>query len=171
LRVLAVAVLGLALSAPVAADARLRLKPVGTFDQPVYVTSPPGDAATLVVAQRYGRVKVVRHGHVRRRPLLDLRVRIGSPRPEVDQRGLFSIAFAPDYAASGRLYVDYVDRHGELRVDEWRRRTGRLRHVLDLGPATNQHHGGQLQFGPDGLLYVWIRACVRRSRRSWRSAC
>jgi glucose/arabinose dehydrogenase len=68
----------------------------------------------------------------------------------MDQRGPFSIAFG----RGDRVYVDYVDRHGELRVDEWRRRTRTLRHVLDLGPATTQHHGGQLQFGPDGLLHV-----------------
>jgi glucose/arabinose dehydrogenase len=145
-----------AVLAPRADAAGVRLKQVGTFSQPTYVASPPGDAGTLAVVQRYGLVRLVRHGKVLRRPLLDLRgkVRITHPRPHLDQRGLFSIAFAPDYASSGRLYIDYVDGRGELRVDEWRRRTGRLRHVLDIGRATTMHHGGQLQFGPDGLLYV-----------------
>ena len=152
MRALVVAALvALLLTAP-AAGAPLRLKPVGTFDEPVYVTSPPGDAGTLAVVERHGTVRVVRHGKLRRRPLLDLRVRIAHPSPGDDQRGLLSLAFAPDYATSGRIYVDYADRHGELRVDEFR--AGRLRHVLDLGRATTKHHGGQLQFGPDGLLYV-----------------
>jgi glucose/arabinose dehydrogenase len=91
------------------------------------------------------------------RTLVDLRSRVGieDSRETVDQRGLLSIAFAPDYARSGRLYIDYVDRARRLRVAEWRRGGGRtLRTVLDLGEATTMHHGGQLQFGPGGLLYV-----------------
>jgi hypothetical protein len=144
MRVVLIAALLLVLTAA-PATARLRLVRVGHFSQPVYVTGRPG---ALVVVERYGRVRVVRHGKVR--TLLDLRRRVGIADPDVtvDQRGLLSVAFGP----GGRLYVDYVDRDGELRVDEWHRRT--LRHVLDLGPATTQHHGGQLQFGPDGLLYV-----------------
>jgi glucose/sorbosone dehydrogenase len=143
----------LTLAAPASA-AELRLKRVGTFSEPVFVTSPPGDAGTLAVVERYGRVRLVRHGKVLRRLLVDLRgrVRITHPRPHLDQRGLFSLAFAPDYATSRRLYVDYVDGRGRLRVDELQR--GERRHVLDLGRATTKHHGGQLQFGPDGLLYV-----------------
>jgi glucose/arabinose dehydrogenase len=153
--VLGVVLAALVLAAPAEA-AGVRLKRVGTFSEPVYVTSPPGDAGTLAVVERYGRVRLVRHGKVQPRPLLDLRgrVRIAHPRPHDDQRGLFSLAFAPDYATSGLLYVDYVDRRGRLRVDEWQRSTRSLRHVLDIGRATTKHHGGQLQFGPDGLLYV-----------------
>jgi glucose/arabinose dehydrogenase len=146
IRAVLIAALVLVLTAPPAA-ARLRLVRVGHFSQPVYVT---GRSGALVVVERYGRVRVARHGKVR--TLLDLRHRVGIADPDVtvDQRGLFSIAFG----RGDRLYIDYVDRHGELRVDEWRRRSRRLRHVLALGPATTQHHGGQLQFGPDGLLYV-----------------
>ena len=148
--VVVAALIALVSTAP--AEGRLRLKRVGTFAEPVYVTSPPGDAGTLAVVERRGSVRLVRNGKVRRRPLLSVGVRIAHPRPAEDQRGLLSLAFAPDYATSRRLYLDYVDRRGRLRVDEWR--NGALRRVLDLGRATAKHHGGQLQFGPDGLLYV-----------------
>ena len=139
-----------------ASAAQVRLERVGRFSQPVYVTSPPGAKRTFVVVERYGRIRLVVRGHVRRRPLADLRsrVRIDDPNEEVDQRGLFSVAFPRDYRRSGRFYVAYVDRAGHERVDELRRGSRRVRRVLDLGPVGTQHHGGQLQFGPDGLLYV-----------------
>jgi glucose/arabinose dehydrogenase len=142
----------LVLVAAAPAHGKLRLKRVGTFEEPVYVTSPPGDAGTLVVVERHGTVRLVRHGKLQRKPLLKVSVRIADPRAGEDQRGLLSVAFPPDYATSHRVYIDYVDRRGTLRVDEWK--NGRLRRVLDLGRATTKHHGGQLEFGPDGLLYV-----------------
>ena len=61
------------------------------------------------------------------------------------------MAFAPDYARSGAR-LDYVDRRGRLRVDAARRGSARTRRIF-IGVATTMHHG-QLQFGPDGLLYV-----------------
>jgi glucose/arabinose dehydrogenase len=153
---LLVVALGLFAAAAPASAARLSGQRLGTFDEPVHVASPPADPRTQAVVQRYGLIRLVRRGRVLRRPLLDLRsrVRIDDDRETVDQRGLLSIAFAPDYARSGRFYVDYVDRDGRLRVDVARRGSRRTHRILDLGVATTMHHGGQLQFGRDGLLYV-----------------
>jgi glucose/arabinose dehydrogenase len=111
------------------------------FAQPVYVT---GVGERVAVVERYGRV-VTLQGRV----LADLRpqVLVRDPDEEVDQRGLFSVAFA----SRRRFYVQYVDRTGRERVDVVDH--GRRRLLLDLGPATTQHHGGQLQL-KDGALYV-----------------
>jgi glucose/arabinose dehydrogenase len=134
----------------------LALVPIGHFHRPVYVTSPPHATHTLVVAERSGRIREVVRGHVRRRTFADLRKRVIVPGADdtVDQRGLFSIAFPPDYRRSRRFYVDYVDRRSRQRIDEVRDRGRRVRHLVDLGKVGLQHHGGQLQFGPDGLLYA-----------------
>ena len=142
------------LSVPESA-AGVRLERLGRFHEPVYVTSPRAAPRTLAVVERHGMVRVLRRGRVMKRPLVDLRSRVlvQDSREVVDQRGLLSLAFAPDYSQSGRLYVQYVSRRGRLQVDELRGRR-HIRRVLDLGPASTQHHGGQLQFGPDGFLYV-----------------
>src|SRR3954454_24165523 len=139
-RVLLILLPALALPAPAQAA---RLVDVGTVRHPVYVT---GYRSTLLVAQRDGLIRAVRHGRVR--TFADLRRRVIRPvaNEEVDQRGLFSIAVSRD---GRRLYADYVDRASHERIDE----VGRRR-LLDLGVVGLQHHGGQLQIGPGGRLYA-----------------
>jgi glucose/arabinose dehydrogenase len=142
-----------ALLAPAHADAA-RLQRIGTFAQPVHVTAPPGDRHRLLIVERYGRLIMVRGR--RRSVFADLRsrVRVGHPRPEEDQRGMLSATFAPDFRRSGVVYVFYVNRSDRVVVDALRRRGAGRRQIADLGPAARFHHGGQLAFGPDGLLYV-----------------
>ena len=85
------------------------------------------------------------------------------------ERGLLSIAFAPDYAASGLFYYFVTAKAGatpggqlgDLTVFEGRRADldradpAYRRPVLRVGhSAEGNHNGGQVAFGPDGLLYV-----------------
>jgi len=74
---------------------------------------------------------------------------------------LFSIAFAPDYAASGLFYVAYTAADRSLVVAEGQRsaanpdRGAITRTLFSVAhPLATNHNGGQLAFGPDGLLYV-----------------
>jgi glucose/arabinose dehydrogenase len=139
-----------------AANRGVRLRRIGSFSAPVYVTSPPGDRRRLFVVEQGGRIRVLVDGHVRRRPFLDIsgKVRAGG------EQGLLSMAFAPDYASSGRFYVDYTDNGGDSRIVEYRRasatranpRSAR-RLIFQRQPQAN-HNGGLLLFGPDGMLYV-----------------
>jgi glucose/arabinose dehydrogenase len=140
-----------------AAAPEVRLVTVGRFDAPTWVTSPPSDRRRLIVVQQGGLVRVVRDGRILARPFLDVRDRVVAGGEE----GLFCLVFAPDYARSGRFYVAYTDRRGgTFRVVEYRRTTrnradpSSARTVLSAPGLEPNHNGGQLAFGPDGLLYV-----------------
>ncbi len=136
----------------------VRLTRVGSFQQPLYVTAPTGERRRVFVVERGGRIRVVRGGRVVSRPFLDLSATV-STGPE---QGLLGLAFAPDYDASGRFYVHYTNRAGDTRVVEYRRasadradaRSDRL--VLAQPQPESNHNGGQIAFGPDGLLYIGL---------------
>jgi glucose/arabinose dehydrogenase len=134
----------------------LALKKIGQFDQPVYVTGAPGFPKLLFVVEQQGRVAVLNGGKRLSRPFLDLRGAVGF---DGGERGLLSIAFPPDYRQSRSFYVYYNDDAGNIRVDEFKRRSetraaaGSQRQVIEIPhPVNANHNGGQLQFLGD-LLY------------------
>jgi glucose/arabinose dehydrogenase len=141
---------------PAAAGVRLAL--LGRFDQPTYVTAPPGDRRRRFVVERAGRIRVVRDGRRLRRPFLSIpgRVQTGG------ESGMLSMAFAPDYARSRRYFVYYTDNAGAIVVAQYRSRPGNRdrtqrgsrRLVIRQRHPRFNHKGGQVQFGPDGMLYM-----------------
>jgi glucose/arabinose dehydrogenase len=145
-------------SAATPAAGGVKLTAVGTFDTPVYVTAPPGDRRRIFVVQQGGKIRVMRAGKLRPAPFLDVTSRIISG----GEQGLLSMAFAPDYAKTRRLYVNYTDRAGVQRVVEYRRSKsnperadpGSARLVLRYDGIEANHNGGLLVFGPDNLLYI-----------------
>jgi glucose/arabinose dehydrogenase len=158
----ALAAVLLSLSLPACGSARqpargLALKKVGEFNAPTYVTGAPGFPKLLFVVEQPGRVEVMRGGHRLGRPFLDIN---GLVDDDGGERGLLSIAFPPDYAQSGSFYVYYTDNGGNIRVDEFKRRSetqaarGTRRTVIEIPhPVNANHNGGQLQFLGD-LLYL-----------------
>jgi glucose/arabinose dehydrogenase len=152
----ALVVLAFLAAAATPVEARIGLQRIATLREPMYVARAPGDSRSLYVAERSGRVRVIRRGRLLRRPFLDLShvVEIRDPRIEEDHGGLYSIAFAPDYARSRRLYVFYSHRDGSLRVDEVRRGSRRL--VLSLPDRSRFDLGGQIAFGSDRMLYIGL---------------
>ena len=145
---------------PTATIARpgLRLKRIGNFDSPLYVTAPPGDRRRVFVVEQGGTVRIVRGGKKLDRPFLDVSGRISTG----SERGLLSLAFAPDYASSGLFYVYYTAPDGDIRIVEYRRAsTERADHdsariVLSVEHPASNHNGGLLLFGPGGLLYAGL---------------
>lgn len=136
----------------------LTLQPVGNFDLPTYVTADPANPNRIYVVEREGRIVRVENGV--RTTFADLESEVGCCAQE---QGLLSVAFAPDFGPSGgRLYVFYTgtDEPGEIHVGELTASgstapLASLRDVLTIPhPEHLNHYGGQLQFGPDGYLYV-----------------
>jgi glucose/arabinose dehydrogenase len=133
-----------------------RLALVARFDQPVYVTAPPDDPRLFVVEQP-GRIMVVKDGRTLPAPFLDIRdiVLFGG------ERGLLSMAFAPDYATSRTFYVDHNARDGDVRVaayrvgaDPDRADAGSRRELLRVAKPYPNHNGGLLLFDKTGMLIV-----------------
>jgi glucose/arabinose dehydrogenase len=156
------------LLAPASASAvtLVPLAPTSTWGSSPMFLSAPSDDARLFIAERGGVVRIAKGGAVLAQPFLTI--------PNVDtasERGLQSIAFAPDYATSGLFYAFYtaggpdaIDPDGavgDIRVVEYQRSAdpdvavgGRL--VLKQAHGAGNHNGGQLAFDRDGLLYITI---------------
>lgn len=127
--------------------------------------SEPRDIANagdgrLFVAERAGAIRILdARGALVPQPFADLAPLVGS---SAFEQGLLGLAFHPDYASNGYVYVYYTNTAGDTRVDRV------TRDALDpdrLDPATRvnilsvdqpftNHNAGDLNFGPDGMLYV-----------------
>jgi glucose/arabinose dehydrogenase len=132
------------------------------FQAPVYVTHAGEDASgasRLFVVEKGGRIYLVENGVVQPTPFLDITDRAGS---EGSEQGLLSVAFPPDFTASGLFYVDYTDLRGDTVIARYRLLAGDPRQadpnteqkILQIEQPAANHNGGQLQSGPDGYLYI-----------------
>jgi glucose/arabinose dehydrogenase len=127
---------------------------VSGLHNPTFVGTASGQPNRLYVVEQAGTIRYV-DGRRIAGTLLDIRARVGSG----GERGLLSVAFSPNYEQDHLLYVNYTDKKGDTRVVEFRSRNGRAilgsaRQLLFVDQPYPNHNGGQLQFGPDGLLYV-----------------
>jgi glucose/arabinose dehydrogenase len=151
-------------SAPAAEPARdgrggFELKPLASFKDPIYVHGPSGAGGLVFVVEQRGVIRMIKGGKRLAGKFLDIRGRVEAG----GERGLLSVAFSPAYRRNGRLYVFFTDGDGDLRVEEYRRsrrgprdaREASARRVIEIDHSANaNHNGGQLQFGPDGKLYI-----------------
>jgi glucose/sorbosone dehydrogenase len=136
----------------------LEAQAIGSFNQPLAVVSPPGDAGRLFIVEKPGRIMLRSGSDVSE--FLDITALVGD---DGGEEGLLAFAVAPDYATSGRVFAYYTDNSGDLQLDEFTRTSSgpdrsqpsTRRPILTIPhqPADN-HNGGQLLFGSDGHLYL-----------------
>jgi glucose/arabinose dehydrogenase len=137
------------------------LQRIARLREPVYLTQPPGQNSRLYVVQKRGTVRIISNDHLLNRPFLDIHRLVKHNGPGGDP-GMAAIAFAPDYARTGRFYVSYNNRQDALQLDEYRRSAAdplvadpsSRRPILTIPEPTPAHHGGLIVFGPDGDLYL-----------------
>jgi glucose/arabinose dehydrogenase len=134
---------------------------VGTgFSAPIFVTAMPDNSGRMLVVERAGRILILdpASGAIAATPMLDITGQVSTD----GERGLLAVALAPDYATSGRAYAYLTAPDGSIQV---RRYTSSASHrdvldsasgdvLLSIPHPRNNHNGGWLGFGSDGLLYV-----------------
>lgn len=134
---------------------RLALRAIADgYVRPTWVGAAPGDDA-LYVAEQTGRF--IRRAGSHDQVVVDLsaETKVGG------EQGLIGVAFAPDYARTGRVVLHHSDRAGNTRIIELRVRDHRAdpataRVLLTEEQPEENHNGGAMAFGPDGRLYVGL---------------
>ena len=128
------------------------------FVSPVFITAAPGDTTRLFVVEQGGTIMIIEDGVTLAQPFLDLTDRVATG----GERGLLSMAFDPDFNENGRFYVNYTGAGNATFVSRFvvksknpnsaLKKSERV--ILSIKQPYTNHNGGQLQFGPDGYLYI-----------------
>lgn len=123
--------------------------------QPTDVRFLPGGSGRALVSEQAGTVKLVGAG--KNKTVLELRGQVGC----CGERGLLSLALHPNFVQNGVLFLYAVDKAGDTVLSRAELNPVTLEVNADVpevllkisqpGPT---HNGGQLQFGPDGFLYL-----------------
>jgi glucose/arabinose dehydrogenase len=123
--------------------------------------APPRDTR-LFIAERPGRIRVVQGGMLRTTPFLDITSRVAV----AGEAGLLSFAFDPQFSANGFVYVHFVENipgtTGDIVVERYQVSSTDPNVLQTPGTGViriphrdaNNHYGGLVAFGPDGMLYL-----------------
>lgn len=143
---------------PQGSGARL-LEMASGLSFPLYLTAPPGDATRLFIVEKTGTIRIVKDGTLLATPFLDISGQVSGG----GEQGLLGLAFDPNYASNGRFFVHYTDPDGNTRLSNFQvsanpdiANAGSEQVILTATQPYPNHNGGQLVFGPDGLLYLGL---------------
>ena len=143
--------LGVLLSSNVFAVKLETVVPSGLV-QPVFVTVAPDDPAKLYIVEQRGVIKAFDNGKLQQPAFLDIHTKVVSG----GELGLLSIAFHPKFATNRRFFINYTTQKPKLATVVSELTVGSLveKEIFRIEQPFRNHNGGQLQFGPDGYLYI-----------------
>jgi glucose/arabinose dehydrogenase len=142
------------------------------FNDPINVTNAGDGSGRIFVVERVGRVRVVQaDGSVQLEPFLDL-TNINPLGNDVQtgfvEQGLYAIAFHPNFEENGYFYVHYASlpfngdgmivrfqvdpKNPDFLTPERTNETAKV--IMRIEQPWYNHNGGQIEFGPDGYLYI-----------------
>ncbi|MEN3322459.1 PQQ-dependent sugar dehydrogenase [Mariniflexile soesokkakense] len=126
------------------------------FDAPVSIKS--ANDSKLFVVERKGVIKILNaDGSVNNMPFLDINSKVSDSGGE---RGLLGLAFHPNYSVNGFFYVNYVNNSGNTVIARYSRTAESTANanselvLLTINQPASNHNGGDMNFGPDGYLFI-----------------
>ena len=124
---------------------------------PVNIAHARDGSGRLFINEQAGRIRIYDGDNILATPFLDIRGRVLC----CGERRLLGLAFHPNYKENGRFLVNYSNGFGDTVISEFLVSVDpnialpdSERILLTLDQPFANHNGGQLQFGPDGFLYI-----------------
>lgn len=165
----------LALAATLAQTSEARVPDGFSDNRDLAINQPTALASTpdgrVLVANKFGRMVVMKNGRILRNPAINVSGIICSNR----ERGLLGVAVDPDFETNGYVYLYYTFKKEDNCITTSRftaknpvnrvvrytlsdNNLVRFDKVLinNIPSVAGTHNGGDLQFGKDGLLYVSV---------------
>ncbi len=137
-------------------DLELIPQPGAGFNDPVDIANA-GDSRLFIV-EKSGYIQILKtDGSVTQFLNIDSKVKSSG-----SEQGFLGLAFHPNYAVNGYLYVNYTNNSGHTVIARYSRDgvnpdlavvASELILMTITQPFSN-HNGGNLEFGPDGYLYI-----------------
>ena len=148
----------LLISAEVRAAPNIGVKPIVTgLANPVAITHAGDGSGRLFITLKGGKTIIYDGSKVLPEPFIDLSSLVSTD----GERGLLSIAFHPNYESNGFFFVNYTDTSGDTVIARYSVSSdpnvadpNSAFVILKITQPFRNHNGGQLQFGPDGYLYI-----------------
>ena len=123
----------------------------------VAITHSGDGSGRLFITLKSGQVRIHDGQALLATPFLDISPLLSTG----GEQGLFSIAFHPDYPTNGFFFVNYTDTSGNTVIARYSASAdpniaapASAVIILTVSQPFDSHNGGQLQFGPDGYLYI-----------------
>ncbi|MBV7532812.1 sorbosone dehydrogenase family protein [Chitinophaga sp. sic0106] len=142
------------------------------FISPVNMAVPNDGSGRLFFCQKEGKVWIVQNGKLFTTPFADVTDQMVKVNAAYDERGLLGMAFHPKFKQNRKVYLYYsapVDKpvkglNHKSKLVEYTVSASNPnvidpkseRVLLELNQPESNHNGGQLEFGPDGYLYVGL---------------
>ncbi len=134
---------------------------VSGLDQPEGLVNAGDGSGRLFIVEQAGLIRILKDGAILPTPFLDLTQKVDC----CDERGLLGLVFHPKFSENGFFYVDYTEKTGNQLYtviarykvstsDPNQADSGSELRMLHIKQPYQNHKGGQLQFGPDGYLYI-----------------
>jgi glucose/arabinose dehydrogenase len=131
------------------------------LDKPEGLDNAGDGSGRLFIIEQGGLIRILKDGALLPVPFVDLTQKVNC----CGEKGLLGLTFHPNYAANGYFYVDYIEKEGSQLYtviarysvsanDPNQADPNSESRLMRIAQPFQNHNGGELQFGPDGYLYI-----------------